>query len=102
MSISALAAVEGGFAKVACLGFAGELREDLLEFAEIAFEGFLNEASAMDDSAAIYHPAPLRPSRKRRDADDDPSKRPSTVLRRELAHFIGHLTESHRRQVIFP
>jgi hypothetical protein len=85
------------------LSFAESSCKDLLKFAEIAFDGLpqrgLGDGGFGSKSA---HPATLEAVARDVEIADDPLQCRtvrSYSLARELAHFIGHLTESHRRQV---
>src|SRR5882724_7229773 len=85
------------------LSFPESSCKDLLEFAEIAFDGLpqrdLGDRRFGSKSA---HPATLEAVARDVEIAEDTIQgrtiRPYGFAR-ELAHFIGHLTESHRRQV---
>src|SRR5882757_2483069 len=85
------------------LSLAESSRKDLLEFVEIAFDGLpqreLGDGRFGGKSA---HPATFEAvARDVEKAEDTIQSRTvgSHGLAREHAHFIGYLTESHRRQV---
>src|SRR5258707_2815972 len=85
------------------LSFAESFCKDLLEFAEVALDRLpqrgLGDGRFRSKSA---HPATFEAVAGNVEIAEDPIQGRtvrSYGLARELSHFIGHLTESHRRQV---
>lgn len=87
------------------LSFTKSCRKELLQFAEIAFDRFpqrnLGDGRLASKST---HPATLKPVASNVEKAED-AVQPRTIcsdgLAREFTHFIGNLTQSHRREVHF-